>query len=154
MMRLTSGILVLLAFAVAPFQDSFDLRNRYGPPDVERFAIRPDITMAVEYGSDGKACIFDFEPREAFIHGMAIRELTFSKETALELLDDVTPPQIRGQVKVPLFDSNVVRSSCGGFEWGDYENIQVSAGMHFCKNPIAIRSLVVRFKRPACDALN
>ena len=120
---------------------------------MERFVIQPDITMAVEYGSDGKACLFDFEPRQAFIHGMAIRELTFSKETALELIDEVTPPEIRGKLEFPLFGSSGVQSSCGGFESGEYENIQVSAGMHFCKDPIAVRSLSVRFKRPACDGL-
>lgn len=148
-----SGIIVILAFGAAPFQDSVDLRNRYGPPDLERFAIRPDITMAVEYGSDGKACIFDFRPRQAFIHGMAVRELTFSNETALELIDEVTPPEIRGKVKIPLFASGGVQSSCSGVEWGVYENIGVSAVMHFCKDPIAVRSLGVRLKRPACDAL-
>ncbi len=152
-MRIASGTLVLLAFAAARSQDSTDLRNRYGAPDAERFAVRPDITMAVEYGSDGKACIFEFEPRQAFSHGMTVRELTFSKETALELIDEVTPPEVRGQVKFPLFESGGVQSSCGGFQWGDYENIQVSAGMHFCKDPIAVRSLTVRLRRPACDAL-
>ena len=152
-MRVACGTLVLLTFAAAPSQDSSDLRNRYGPPDLERFAIRPDITMAVEYGSDGKACIFDIEPRQAFIHGMAIRELTFSKETALELIDEVTPPGVHGQVKFPLFESGGVQSSCLGIAWGAYENIQVSAGMHFCKDPIAVRSLTVRLRRPACDAL-
>ena len=152
-MRIAGGVFILLAFTAAPFQDSFDLRNRYGPPNLERFAVRPDVTMAVEYGSDGKACTFDFEPRQAFIHGMAIPELTFSKETALELLDEVTPTEMRGQMKYPLFDSGGMQSSCGGFQWGEYENIQVTAGMHFCKDPIAVRSLSVRFKRPACDAL-
>jgi hypothetical protein len=152
-MRVASGILVILAFAVTAPLDSFDLRKRFGPPDVERFAIRPDITMAVEYGSDGKACILDFEPRQAFIHGMNIRELTVSKETALELLDEVTPPEIRGKEKIPLFDSGGFQSSCIGIVWGEYENIQVSAGMHMCKTPIAVRSLSVRFKRPACEVL-
>jgi hypothetical protein len=152
-MRTVSGILVIFGFAATLLQDSFDLRNRYGPPDVERFAIRPDITMAVEYGSDGKACIVEFEPRQAFIHGMNIRGLTFSKETAMELLDEVTPPEIRGKEKIPLFGSGGLQSSCIGLVRGEYENIQVSAGMHMCKTPIAVRSLSVRFKRPACDPL-
>jgi hypothetical protein len=152
-MRFLPAILVTFGFAAALLQDSFDLRKRYGPPDVERFAIRPDITMAVEYGSDGKACIVEFEPRQAFIHGMYIPELTFSKETALELLDEVTPPEIRGEEKTSLFGSGGFQSSCIGGVFGEYENIQVSAGMHMCKTPIAVRSLSVRFKRPACEPL-
>ena len=118
-MRTACGIIVILAFAVTSVQDSFDLRNHYGPPDEERFAIRPDITMAVEYGSGGKACILDFEPRQAFIHGMTIRQATFSEETALGLLDEVTPPEIRGKLIAPLFGSVVVEASCGGFEFGE-----------------------------------
>ena len=144
---------MVLAFAVSAPQDSFDLRKRYGPPDMERFVIRPDITMAVEYGSDGKACIFDFEPRQAFIHGMLIRQLAVSKETALELLDEVTPLEIRGKEKCPLFACGGFQASCGGGVWGEYENIQVSAVMDMCKTPIAVRSLSVRFKRPVCEAL-
>jgi hypothetical protein len=104
-LRILFGCVAFLALAATAPQSSFDLRTRYGEPDVQRFAIRPDVTMAVEYGSDGKACNFDIEPRHAFIHGTLIREKTISKEAALELLDEVAPAETRGKEHIPSFQT-------------------------------------------------
>ena len=68
-------------------QDSFDLHVRYGEPVVERFTIRPNVTMTVEYGVDGKPCVLDIESHEP----------RMSLQTAQELLDEVAPPGMRGK---------------------------------------------------------
>jgi hypothetical protein len=150
-LRILLGCVAFLALAAPAPQSSFDLRARYGEPDVQRFAIRPDVTMAVEYGSDGKTCNFDIEPRHAFIHGTIIRQSTISKETALELIDEVAPADTRGKERIPLF-SNVISSSCNGQEtFGDYDNVQIMIGFGSCELPVGVRSVSVRFKRPVCE---
>jgi hypothetical protein len=152
-LRILLGCVAFLALAAPAPQSSFNLRARYGKPDVQRFAIRPGITMAVEYGSDGKACIFDIEPRHAFIHELFFRETTISKATALDLLDEVAPPERRGVETHPLFSGGAIQASCGAYETGEYQNARVGAAVDVCKKPIAVVRLDVRFTRPACEPL-
>lgn len=152
MVRALLGCVAFLALAAPAPQSSFDLRARYGEPDVQRFAIRPDITMTVEYGDDHQACILEIEPRQGFIHGFPGSQDSFAKETAFQLLDEVAPPEIRGKERLPLF-SGGFQSSCGGGTFGAYDNVQVSAGLDYCKTPVGVRSLNVQFKRAACDSL-
>jgi len=151
-MRVLLACVAFLAMASPVPQSSFDLHARYGEPDVQRFAIRPDVTMTVEYGPDQKACILDVEPRQAFIHGFPGSQASFSKETALELLDEIAPPEVRGKDTLPLFEGYAV-SSCGGLTFGSSEHAQVSAGLDLCKTPITVRSLRVSLTRPACEPL-
>lgn len=114
-------------------QDSLDLHVRYGEPVVEQFTIRPDVTMAVEYGVDGKPCVLDIESHEP----------RMSLQTAQELLNEVAPPSMRGKDE----DAGV--------------GITVSAHSVLLKSTteatIAIRSLgdsvdriEVKFKRDVC----
>lgn len=152
-MRILLGCVAFLVLASLAPQGSFDQRARYGEPDVQRFAIRPDVTMAVEYGSDHRVCNFDIEPRHAFIHGTFIRHTTMSQETATELLNEVVPPEIRGKDKFPLFSGPWFQSSCGAGTVGVYENAQVTAALDACAKPSGVLSLTVRLTRPACEPL-
>lgn len=150
--RILLGCVAFLALAAPMPQSSFDLHTRYGEPDVQRFAIRPDITMTVEYGQDRQACIIRVQPRQAFIQGFLGSQASFSKETALELLDEVAPPGVRGKDTMPLF-SNSSAMSCGGFTFGSSERAQVSLALDLCKTPVTVRSLSVNFTRPVCEPL-
>lgn len=67
-------------------QDSLDLRVRYGEPFVEQFTIRPNVTMAVEYGIDGKPCVLYVKPHH----------VSMSNETVWDLLNEVAPSASRG----------------------------------------------------------
>ena len=86
-MRIVSALFAILAFAAAAPQDTLDLHMRYGQPDLERFSIRPDVTLTAEYGSDGKACVLSVKPR----HGL------IAMDTALDTLSEVAPPDLRGK---------------------------------------------------------
>jgi hypothetical protein len=152
MLRAVLGCIAFLSLAAPTPQSSVDLRARYGEPDVQRFVIRPDITMTVEYGSDHQACILEVEPRQAFIHGLFGSQASFSKETALQLLDEVAPSELRGKDTMPLF-SGYVQTSCGGFTTGLSEHAQLVMGLDLCKTPATVRSLRVTFTRPACEPL-
>jgi len=146
--RFLSGCLVFLAIAAAAPQDSFDLRSRYGEPDVERFEIRPGITMTVGYGTDGKACMLEIEPRTHFLQGTASSEL-LSHDTMTNILDEVAPPSMRGKVVNPgLFG---VSGGCADqYTFTEYDNIETIVNSAYCENSKGVHAAIVHFKRGAC----
>jgi hypothetical protein len=161
MVRGLLGCVAFLALAAPMPQSSFDLHARYGEPDVQRFAIRPDITMTVEYGDDHRACILEIEPRQAFIRGRFAEMKTISKEETLRLLDEVAPPEIRGAEKLPLFSNDFATGppQCLGHgTFGQYAEANISLAYVVCDPPfghgaVAVQSARVQFTRPACESL-
>ena len=160
-MRVLFACVAFLVLAAATPQSSVDLRARYGEPDVQRFALRPDITVTVEYGSDEKACILEVEPRKAFIRGMMPQLKTISKEQMLQLLDEVAPPEARGIESMPLFSNDFASGGqCVGHgTFGRYTNADISLSYIVCDPPMGrfttgVQSARVQFKRPACESLN
>jgi hypothetical protein len=149
MLRFLSGCLMFLALAVTTPQDSFDLHRRYGEPTLERFNIRPGITMTASYGSDGKACWLSVEPSQDFFQDMVARE-TLSMETVTSVLDEVVPPSTRGKESFPAFSAGASGSCNSGQTWADYENIQINLSYSFCEKPIGVHRATVQFKRAAC----
>jgi hypothetical protein len=159
-MKLLLGSALLLLLGPPTRLDSFDMRARYGEPDVQRFAIRPDVTMTVEYGTDHKACILDIEPRQSFIRGTIPQMKVIPKEQMLQLLDEVAPPEMRGAEKVPLFSSDsVTGSQCLGHStFGQYTNAGIGLSYIVCNPPMGgitdgMEEARVQFKRPACESL-
>jgi hypothetical protein len=86
-MRFVVGCLFIAAASVIFPQSSQEFHYHYGEPDLERFTVRPGVTTTVEYGPDGKACALDIEPRQSLM----------SKDEALEALNQVAPPEVRGK---------------------------------------------------------
>jgi hypothetical protein len=139
--------------AAAP-QNSSDLRTHYGQPDVERFAMRPDITLTAQYGPDGKACILLIEPRHAFIHAFFMQPMpTISEDTANELLNEIAPPETRGRA---LGGFGVTTGT--EFDISEYENLETVliliirlTGPANMKKAL-IAEAQVRYKRPGCES--
>jgi hypothetical protein len=67
-MRIVAGCLLVAVGSVLLTQSSQEFHSRYGEPDIERFAARPGISLAVEYGSDHLACQVVIEPPQSLIH--------------------------------------------------------------------------------------
>jgi hypothetical protein len=160
-MRVLFSCVAFLVLAAPTPQGSVDLRARYGEPDVQRFGLRPDITVTVEYGSDQKACILEIEPRQAFIRGRLPQMKTISKEQMLQLLDEVAPPRTRGIESVPLFSNDFASGGqCMGHgTFGQYANVNISLSYIVCDPPMGrlttgVQSARVQFNRPACESLN
>ncbi len=147
-MRILSDCFAVLALAAAAPQNSSDLRARYGQPDVERFAIRADVTVTAQYGPGGKACLFLIEPRQAFIHTLFIHQPTISKEASVQLLNEVAPPATRG--KLPLGGATL-QTGCTAFEADSYEHKNVGFVHGFCTKPGGVVKVQVNIKRPECD---
>jgi hypothetical protein len=55
-MRIVAGCLLLAVGSVVLTQSSEELHSRYGEADLERFTVRPGISLTVQYGSDHLTC--------------------------------------------------------------------------------------------------
>jgi hypothetical protein len=144
MARFLWGCLMFLALAATAPQDSFDLRARYGDPDVERFAIRPDVTMTAAYGKDGKASELSIAPRQQFLRQSFTPGPTMEREAAMDLLNEVMP-ETGGKYNGP---GAAMQDGCGAIAFMFYKNISVSVGLDPCVSPNRVRSIGVRPKLP------
>lgn len=135
---------MFLALAATTPQDSLDLRARYGEPNLERFAIRPDVTMTAEYGAEGKARTLEIEPRHVFLHPFFEQQPSMTREAAMDALNEVIP-ETRGK---DLGPTAVMQASCGAVEFMFYNDVWVSVGLDPCVSPGRVRSLGIRAKLP------
>lgn len=130
-------------------QRSQELRNRYGEPDVERFAVQPGISLAVEYGSDHLVCQALIEPPQTLIHGEEAVPL-MSSEAVTEILEDIAPTGERGKVV-----QTITTNGCNEFQILEYENVSITRSTHNClplKPEREMRATAV-FKRETCRKL-
>ena len=88
-MRILIGSLIF-ATSVLLSQSSQDFHNRYGEPDRERFAARPEITLTVEHGSDHQACYALIDPPQPLLYSQEHVPL-MSSEGVSEVLEEVRP---------------------------------------------------------------
>jgi hypothetical protein len=144
MLRCLSGCVLFLALAATTPQDSLDLRARYGEPDFERFAIRPDVTMTAQYGKDGKASELSIAPRQQFLRQSFTPGPTMEQEAATDLLNEVMP-ETRGEYNGPRA---AMQDGCGAIAFMFYKNISVSVGLDPCVSPNRVRNVGVRSKLP------
>jgi hypothetical protein len=102
-------------------QTSQDLRHKYGPPDAERYVVRPGIVMTVAYAKDGRPCEILIEPRHSLVStGTLSKPMPSDKIT--EILDEVLPPGLRGR----LLQDITFTGSCNSIRNIDYETVRIS----------------------------
>jgi hypothetical protein len=157
-MRILVGCFVFLALAAGAPQNSSELRLHYGKPDIERFLVRPEIGLTVEYGSDGLACQMEIRPLRPLLYGIiqadkVISDKLMSVDTMDEILNEVVPPATRGAK---------IRDE-GGFQSGStyesgvsYDNVTIMHVRHGCDvlQPNCEVGASVTFKRPVCENLS
>jgi hypothetical protein len=139
---------VFLVIPLSKPVDTFDLRQRYGNPLTERFSMRPDVTLAVSYGTDGKACVLDLEPRKEFLQESSANEM-LTDETLDQLLEEIVPKSSWGKETLPSIG---VSGSCmGQVSFSHYENIDLTVSSAFCEGVKGVHGATVHFKRSACS---
>jgi hypothetical protein len=125
-----------------------DLHARYGEPDVERFIVRPNVTLMVAYGTNRAACQMVVERMRSIIPHDQPAEYMRPK-VVTEIIDVVLPEADRGS----LLLRTVTKSGCNEIENADYQNVvTVSHFRHKCNLPgpgIEGEATVTR-KNPAC----
>jgi hypothetical protein len=95
-MRIVAGYLLLVAAALIPQQSSSDFHALYGQSDLERFTIRPGVTLTVQYGPDEVVCqMIVARSQPLLIKPMPFAPLLPENE-ANQIIDDLAPPNTRG----------------------------------------------------------
>jgi len=109
--------------------DASALRAKYGEPLArETFQVRPNLEMAVHYGSARQVCSIELP-------------YTVSKQEADEVIDELVPPSIRGK------EINRGRNIIGGHSvsYVLHEHLLISESE-------GARTLVtISFRRPDCQ---
>lgn len=148
-MRIIAAFACLIAVAAAASPTSVDLHARYGKPDVERFAVRPDVTLTVEYGEDGQACAMRIEPRDAPDHN-ALDDPLAQIAVLADVLNEVVPLATRGK---QIDTGERISGQCNGATSPmEYENVSIYPYYGICEKQPKERGVEVRFKRPTCEA--
>jgi len=146
-MRVAGCLFLAAASAVLP-QSSQDLHNRFGESDLERFMVRPGISLTVEYASDHMACRLLIESHQALFHAEE-NSPPMSSEAVTEILEEVVPTHIRGKQT----GRRITASGCNEFQTIDYENASITRSTHNClpsKPEREIRATIT-FKRDICQ---
>jgi hypothetical protein len=124
-----------------------DLHSLYGDPGVERFVVRPGITLMATYGADYAACRMEVGPTLSIIPRNELAQY-MRPEDVSEIIDEVLPEANRGELLLGV----VTKSGCNDYETMDYQNVAVSRFRHRCnlpKSEIETAATITR-KSPAC----
>jgi len=90
MLRTVLQLLFLPFAIVAAAQTASDFATRYGDPDVERFVIRPRVTLMVAYGPDRTGCQMIVQPKRSILKNNDESEL-MAREIVPEVLEEILP---------------------------------------------------------------
>jgi hypothetical protein len=147
-MRIVAGFLLIAAASFVLTQSSEELRSRYGEPEMERFAVRPGISLTVDYGSDHLACQALIEPPQSLIHKTEEQTALMSSEGVSEVLEEIAPVAMRGK---EIYTAYRV-SGCNETRMSDYENVSLSRSTHTCDPSSHDQDVLtaITFKRDIC----
>lgn len=149
-MRIVAGYLIAVALMAVTPETSDDYQARYGKPDAERFIVRPDLVLSVEYGPDGAACKMRIEPRESLLYSPpSSTNSMLPVDEATQVLDEVVPAETRGKELGP---GKIFGQIAGAPPPTEYENVTIIQEFGGSK-PTALSSVAVLFKRPECESL-
>lgn len=128
-------------------QSSQSLRQKYGLPDAERYAVRPGIVMTVAFAKDGRPCEIVIEPRHSLLSTDALSKPMPSDEVT-EILNEVLTPNQRGR----LLQDITFTSNCNSIRNTDYETVSISRLIPCSsKEEPGESSVHVRFKTSKCQ---
>ena len=113
-------MLLLLIATAAVAQTASDLNARYGDPDVERFVVRPGITMMASYVEDRTACEMVIEP-ETSIQRPTDKEQSMAPRTVSRIIDELIPESERGR----LLNRMIQSMGASEHQVADYQNVTI-----------------------------
>jgi len=114
---------------------------------MERFTVRPGISVTVEYGSDHLACHVLIEPPQSLIHRDEQARL-MSSEVVSEVLEEIVPAATRGKE----ISTGSFQSGCNVAGITQYENVSIMRSTHTCDlaSPDQDARTIITFKRDIC----
>jgi hypothetical protein len=147
-MRILAACLFVATATVLAAPSSSELHSRYGPSDLERFQVRPGISLTVQYGSDHQACQIVIGSLQPLIHQEGESQF-ISSDGVSEILEEVAPVAARGkQISGP----GGFQSSCAVDTITDYEYVTISRVTSACRGASPDRDVGagIIFKRDTC----
>lgn len=152
-MRILAGCLLVASAILAPQQSSSEYHSLYGASDLERFTVRPGISLTVEYGSDRFACQLQIAAPRRIAEPLEQTKMLPEDETT-QILDQLVPPNTRG-ARIPGRGGSF-QSSITAFEVEEYENVTISRVVQNCKtnSTKCVGSISIASKRKNCENLS
>jgi hypothetical protein len=138
--------LMALLFSVRPQNDRF---SRY--KSIETYEIRPGILVMPRYAADGEVCEITME-KHHFDNGKADLNTTIPRETFIQLVDELAPPNERGRQTMDF--GREYMSAYSGHSvttFAEYENVSidiVGKASHECGNGDIVA--VIKWKKRTC----
>jgi hypothetical protein len=128
-------------------QTTEGLRHKYGPPDAERYIVRPGIVMTVAFAKDGRPCEMVIEPRRSLVSTEPVSKPMPSDKVS-EILNEVLPTSQRGR----LLQDITFTGGCNSIRNTDYETVSISRTI-VCPSggETGESSVRVRFKKSQCQ---
>ena len=122
-MKAILAILLIVLPVVA--QTNSDFRQRYQSSEVGTYVVRPNIIMSVKFADEflwkDYACEAVIK-HEATTTSNEVSPITFSSESALEIIDEVVPIAQRGK----LINELSVNGGCTGMRISMYERVIIN----------------------------
>ena len=149
MLRTVLLLFLALSAVGASAQNANELKARYGDPDVERFLVRPGITLMAKYAEDRTACEMLIGPMRSIIP-LNEAAIYMRPEVMTEIIDEVLPEAKRGK----LLRSFVTKSGCNEIETKEHENVTIIRVRHKCDlpNPEIEGQAMITWKNSSCAA--
>jgi len=140
-------LFLALSTVGASAQSASELETRYGDPDVERFLVRPGITLMVRYATDRTACEMLISPMRSIIPRNE-GAIHMRPEVMTDIIDEVLPEANRGT----LLNSVVTKSGCNEIDFKEYENVTITRARHKCDlpNPEIEGQAMITWKKSSC----
>jgi hypothetical protein len=109
---------LLFTVRVADAQsNTWELTAKYGPPEVERYRVTPEVNLTVAYGRDRTVCQLLVEPRTASVLETAPtgEPRTISADLADDLLNELLPLGVRqGEARAMVEPNGLPCTPIGG----------------------------------------
>ena len=129
---------------------ALDLQMRYGDPEVQRFAVRPAVSLMAEYGPERTVCRMLLEPQVSILRKNEPAKY-LRPELVTEILDEVIPESDRGAET----SHSVTKSGCNEIDIAEYLHVTIVRFRHNCQLPdpeTEERATITR-KDAGCEAL-
>ncbi len=129
-------------------KNATEYRARYGKSDMERFMVRPEIGLTVEYAEDGTSCQLYAAIDQPLVND-TIPSGRFMTETFVSEIENELAPQASRGDKLP--GGGGFQSSAAYTTSEEYANVKISRGAFVCKQTEAcIVSSTIQFKKKQC----
>jgi hypothetical protein len=157
--RLVKALLFILLIAVSCLaQTPDDLQRKYGKPEtlskksspdrIERYRVRPGLSMTVKFANEAAICEMIFEPNLSSKEDrVATRVL--SEDEARKIVEEFAPVAKRGRDIIKMTRPG---HDCTSVTYNEYERVMIAVITRCEERGGGIHSVKIRWKATACES--